>query len=99
LGYSSRLRPGELKVDKSLVTDIDTNAERAGVVVAVLAMANSLHMLVVVEGETGSEQAFLREHGCDTAKGYLHARPIPASEFEAWMIKSGRGTGASIDAH
>ena len=97
LGYISRLRPDELKVDKSLVTDVDTNAERAGVVVAALAMARSLHLLVVAEGvETEAEQAFLREHGCDMVQGYLHARPIPAPEFEGWMIKSRRANGAAI---
>ncbi len=98
LGYISRLRPDELKVDKSLVTDVDTNAERAGVVVAALAMARSLHLLVVAEGvETEAEQAFLREHGCDMVQGYLHARPIPAPEFEGWMIKSRRANDAGID--
>jgi len=95
LGYISRLKPDELKVDKSLVTDVDTDAERAGVVVAALAMARSLHLLVVAEGvETEAEQAFLQAHGCDMAQGFLHARPIPALEFEAWLAAAGRGNGA-----
>jgi len=90
LGYISRLRPDELKVDKSLVADVDTDAERAGLVVAALAMARSLHLMVVAEGvETENEQAFLQAHGCDMAQGYLHARPVPAQEFEAWMARSG----------
>jgi PAS domain S-box-containing protein len=91
LSFISRLRPDELKVNKSLVSDVDTNAERAGLVVAALAMARSLHLMVVAEGvETEAEQAFLQAHGCDMAQGYLHARPIPASEFESWMAL-GRG--------
>lgn len=91
LGYISRLKPDELKVDKSLVTDVDTDAERAGVVVAALAMARSLRLLVVAEGvETEAEQAFLQAHGCDMAQGFLHARPIPAPEFEAWLAAAGR---------
>ena len=92
LGYIIRLRPDELKVDKSLVTDIDTNADRAGVVVAALAMARSLHLMVVAEGvETEAEEAFLQEHGCDMAQGFLHARPFPAPEFEAWLARTGNG--------
>lgn len=92
LGYISRLKPDELKVDKSLVTDVDTDLERAGLVVAALAMARSLHLLVVAEGvETEAEQAFLQAHGCDMAQGFLHARPIPAPEFEAWLATAGRG--------
>ena len=95
LGYISRLKPDELKVDKSLVTDVDTDAERAGVVVAALAMARSLRVLVVAEGvETEAEQAFLQAHGCDMAQGFLHARPIPAPEFEAWLAAAGRPRGA-----
>ena len=100
LGYISRLRPDELKVDKSLVSDVDKNAERAGIVVAALAMARSLRLLVVAEGvETEAEQAFLRAHGCDMAQGFLHARPIPAQEFEAWMSKSRRANGSAIIGH
>lgn len=92
LGYISRLRPDEIKVDKSLVSDVDTNAERAGMVVAALAMARSLHLMVVAEGvETEAEQAFLQAHGCDMAQGFLHARPVPAPEFEAWLASTGSG--------
>jgi diguanylate cyclase (GGDEF)-like protein/PAS domain S-box-containing protein len=88
LGYISRLQPDELKVDKSLVSEVDVDAERAGLVVAALAMARSLHLMVVAEGvETEAEQAFLQAHGCDMAQGYLHARPIPALEFETWMAR------------
>jgi len=95
LGYISRLKPDELKVDKSLVTDVDTDAERAGLVVAALAMARSLRLMVVAEGvETEAEQAFLQAHGCDMAQGFLHARPIPAPEFEAWLAAAGRGSRA-----
>jgi len=95
LGYISRLKPDELKVDKSLVTDVDTDAERAGLVVAALAMARSLRLVVVAEGvETEAEQAFLKAHGCDMAQGFLHARPIPAPEFEAWLAGAGCGKGA-----
>ena len=110
LGYISRLRPDELKVDQSLVTDVDTDAERAGLVVAgllvaALAMARSLHLMVVAEGvETEAEQAFLQAHGCDMAQGFLHARPIPAPEFEVWMAGvAARGLrredGAGVAAH
>lgn len=86
LSYISHLRPDELKLDKSLVTDVDSNRERAGVVVAALAMARSMNLIVVSEGvETEAERLFLRDHGCDMAQGYLYARPVPAGEFEQWL--------------
>jgi EAL domain-containing protein (putative c-di-GMP-specific phosphodiesterase class I) len=95
LGYICRLRPDELKLDKSLVSGVDADAERAGVVVAALAMARSLKLEVVSEGvETEAEQAFLRAHGCDMAQGFLYDRPMPLQQFERWV--SGQGVpGAS----
>lgn len=47
LGYISRLRPDKLKVDKSLVSEVDVDAKRAGLVVAGLAMVRRLHLIVV----------------------------------------------------
>jgi diguanylate cyclase (GGDEF)-like protein/PAS domain S-box-containing protein len=86
LSYISRLRPDELKLDKSLVTNVDADAERAGVVVAALAMARSLRLDVVAEGvETEAEKGFLRAHGCDMAQGFLYHQAMPAREFEAWV--------------
>jgi len=86
LSYISRLRPDELKLDKSLVTSVDADDERAGVVVAALAMARSLKLEVVAEGvETDEERGFLRSHGCDMAQGYLYHRAMPAGEFEGWL--------------
>ncbi|WP_056446330.1 EAL domain-containing protein [Massilia sp. Root335] len=88
LGYISRLRPDELKIDKSLVTDVDSDPERAGLVTAALAMARSLNLEVVSEGvETEAELAFLRAHGCDMVQGFLYARPATAAEFEHWMAR------------
>jgi EAL domain-containing protein (putative c-di-GMP-specific phosphodiesterase class I) len=90
LSYISRLRPDELKLDKSLVTDVDSDAERAGLVVAALAMARSLKLEVVSEGvQTEAERAFLHAHGCDMAQGFLYNRPMPAGQFESWL--AGRG--------
>jgi diguanylate cyclase (GGDEF)-like protein/PAS domain S-box-containing protein len=88
LNYISRFRPTELKIDQSLVADIDTDAERAALVIAALAMARSLKLEVITEGvETEAELAFLRAHGCDMAQGFLFARPCPAVEFDAWLAR------------
>jgi len=86
LGYIIRLRPDEIKIDKSLVTNVDTDPQRAGLVTAALAMARSLDLEVVSEGvETEAELEFLRARGCDMVQGFLYARPGPAAEFERWL--------------
>jgi diguanylate cyclase (GGDEF)-like protein/PAS domain S-box-containing protein len=95
LGYISRLRPDELKIDKSLVTDVDRDPERAGLVTAALAMARSLNLEVVSEGvETEAELDFLRAHGCHMAQGFLYARPGTAAEFERWLASGAPAAGA-----
>jgi diguanylate cyclase (GGDEF)-like protein/PAS domain S-box-containing protein len=86
LSYIIRLRPDELKLDKSLVTSVDSDAERAGLVIAALAMARSLKLEVVSEGvETEAEQDFLRAHGCGMAQGFLYNQAMPAGQFESWL--------------
>jgi len=99
LAYINHLRPDELKIDKSLIAMVDADASRAGLVVAALAMARSLHLTVVSEGvETEAERAFLHEHGCDMAQGFLYARPIPAPEFDLWLAARGAQAAARAGA-
>lgn len=54
------------------------------VVLATLAMARHLGYRVVAEGvETEAQRAWLQAQGCDVLQGYLLARPMEASDFEA----------------
>jgi EAL domain-containing protein (putative c-di-GMP-specific phosphodiesterase class I) len=48
-------------------------------------MAQQLRLESVAEGiETTQDWELLRELGCDTAQGYLIARPMPAADLLAW---------------
>jgi diguanylate cyclase (GGDEF)-like protein/PAS domain S-box-containing protein len=89
LSYLRRFPVDELKIDQSFVRRIDTLADDAPIVTAVLAMARSLNLRVVAEGvETAEELAFLRAHRCDEAQGYYFSRPLPPDEF-ATLLRSG----------
>ncbi len=82
-GYSSLSRLAsfpfdKLKVDRSFIVALDEGPSGAAVLNATLAMARGLGMRVVAEGvETPEQLAFLVEHGADSAKGFLLARPEP----------------------
>lgn len=93
-GYSSlshlkRFRFGSLKIDRSFVQDVATDAENAALVAAVIALAHSFRAQCVGEGvETTDQLSYLRLLKCDLAQGYLFSRPVPALEFEE-MLRSG----------
>ena len=66
-----------LKIDRSLVSQIDERARRAPIVQALAAMAHQLDLEVVAEGvETASQGGLLRSYGCETAQGYLFSPPV-----------------------
>ena len=80
--YLKNLPIGSVKIDRSFVHDIATNANSAAIARAVLAMARSLGLKVTAEGvETREQLMFLRDHGCDAAQGYYFSRPVSLEKF------------------
>jgi diguanylate cyclase (GGDEF)-like protein/PAS domain S-box-containing protein len=83
LSHFKRFPIDRLKIDGSLVRDIGIDRDNTAIVRTVLSLGRSLGLEVVAEGvETEAQCAFLREHGCDGAQGYLFGRPIAAAD--AW---------------
>jgi EAL domain-containing protein (putative c-di-GMP-specific phosphodiesterase class I) len=57
------------------------------IVEAILHMSHGLGLRTVAEGvETEAQRDALRKLGCQCAQGYLFSRPLPAAEFEAWLM-------------
>ena len=70
-----------LKLDKSFIDTIDTDPTSAVLVANVMASARALGLRTTAEGvERETQLAVLRGLGCDTAQGYLIARPLPPAE-------------------
>jgi EAL domain-containing protein (putative c-di-GMP-specific phosphodiesterase class I) len=76
LGALATLEPEIVKLDMSLVRDLDRHATKRRVVGAIATLCRELGSRVVAEGvETPSEFAALREAGIELIQGFLLARP------------------------
>jgi diguanylate cyclase (GGDEF)-like protein len=90
-GYSSLSLLGsmpvqEMKIDRSFVQGLESDADTASMVRSTIDMGHSLGLKVVAEGiEIASVASRLHLFGCDVGQGYLYAKPLPAAEFAAWM--------------
>ena len=88
-GYSSlahlkRFPIDTLKVDRSFIREVPTDAEDRAIAEAIIAMGKTLSLTVVAEGvETPEQQAFLRERACDEMQGYYFSTPVAPEEFAA----------------
>ena len=82
LAYLKRFPVDKLKVDQSFVRDIPDSRAGMEITAAVVGLGRALNLEVLAEGvETEIQLAHLRRLGCDTAQGYLLARPMPAAEI------------------
>jgi diguanylate cyclase (GGDEF)-like protein/PAS domain S-box-containing protein len=90
LGYLKRFPIDTLKIDRTFVRDISTDADDATLTRAIINLAQNLRLNVVAEGvETEAQLAFLCLNGCDEMQGYLFARPTTAEECGR-MLREGR---------
>lgn len=77
-----------LKLDRSLIKNIESDERTKIVVKSIIEMAKSLGLDSVAEGvENSSQLQQLREMGCDTAQGFYFAKPMTASELESFMSR------------
>jgi EAL domain-containing protein (putative c-di-GMP-specific phosphodiesterase class I) len=89
LSYLKTLPIDVIKVDRSFVMGMGTDASDHAIVRSTIDLAHNLGLTVVAEGvETEAVWDDLRNYRCDVAQGFLVARPCPeeklGSALAAW---------------
>jgi diguanylate cyclase (GGDEF)-like protein len=89
-GYSNlaRLRSmpiDRVKLDPSLIADIESSEKARVIVQAVLQLIKGVDCEIVAEAvETVAQADILRAMGCEIVQGYVFAHPMVEDEFFAW---------------
>jgi diguanylate cyclase (GGDEF)-like protein len=101
-GYSNiaRLRAMPLdrvKLDQSLIADIETSDKARVVVQAVIQLIKGVGAEIVAEAVENVAQAdILRAMGCDTVQGFVFAGPMYEEEFVSWTQNADRGSQSIV---
>ena len=83
LAYLKRFPVDVLKIDRSFIRDIVSDASDAAIVAAIISLAHSLGLTVVAEGVERPEQLiYLASCGCDTVQGYMVSPPMQADALD-----------------
>ena len=86
LSYLQQLPVDVLKIDKSFVDALGTEAASSPVAPHIIAMARALGLKVIAEGVEQAEQArLLAELGAQIGQGWLFAKPLSAEAFRAFV--------------
>ncbi len=81
LSYLHQLPVDVLKIDRSFVCHVDDGKSGGNFVETIVELSHSLDLEVVAEGvETASQEARIREMGCEYGQGYLYSRPVNSAE-------------------
>ncbi len=86
LSYLKTFPIHKLKIDRSFIQDLPNDKDDRAIVRAIISLAKNLELEVLAEGvETNEQKEFLIENWCDSAQGYLFAKPMSTQNFEAFI--------------
>ncbi|MCQ8182406.1 EAL domain-containing protein [Methylomonas sp. SURF-1] len=99
LSYLKQFSVDKLKIDKSFIDNVVSDANDAVIVQATIAMAHSLGLKIIAEGvETQAQASYLKKLQCDQIQGYCFSRPLPAGEIVR-LLNAGTKVAMPVDEH
>jgi EAL domain-containing protein (putative c-di-GMP-specific phosphodiesterase class I) len=86
LGHLQRFPVDALKIDRSFITGLRDNREGETLVHSLVQLGKALSIETFAEGiEQLHELSLLQREACDSGQGFLFARPLDATETEAFL--------------
>jgi len=87
LSYLRQFPIDRLKIDQSFIRNALNDEDDASIAKTIIALGRALNLKVIAEGvETAEHETFLIEQGCDEVQGYRYSRPLPADDFERFLV-------------
>ncbi len=87
LAYLNHLPARELKLDQSFTSRLLADDRTSTIVAGTVDLAHRLGLQVTAEGveDDATQEALAAMGGCDRTQGFLHSRPLPLLELDAWL--------------
>jgi len=87
LGYLHRFPVDNLKIDRSFVSQIQSDKRKYQVVDTIVSLSKQLQLSIIAEGiETTEQLQWLQQVGCEFGQGYLFSKPLPAVDVAAKFL-------------
>ena len=91
LSYLHRFPVDTIKIDRSFVSQMQSNGDNSAIVKAIVTLAHMLNMDVIAEGiETTAQLAQLKLLQCEYGQGFFFSRPLSQGNAEAFIANSPR---------
>jgi diguanylate cyclase (GGDEF)-like protein len=79
LGYLRQFQFERIKIDRTFISNIETDADAQAILCAIASLGHSLRMKVVAEGvETEAQSAVVKAAGCELIQGFFYWKPMSA---------------------
>jgi len=86
LAYLAKLPVNKLKLDRSLLLELEDSPQCASMIRHMIRMAHELGMQVVAEGiESMAQVQLLHAMQCDYVQGYVFSKPLSSYEFGRFL--------------